>query len=163
MKKLFNNKLFRLVLSFALAITSTILGFKILSFIFWSYPVIYFLYAFYYGIKNTINDIKENNQLKSFKGEVTGIVRCKGEVVPTVSVRVRNPDDIFDKTMSTYGCYTDNSGKFKITNIKNGKFILVCDKLYYKEKIQNITILDSNNKLYFEIEIEEDPDELKSL
>jgi len=157
MKTLFKNKLFLLLFFMTLAITATALEFNILALILWSYPVGFFLYGLYYAIKNGVGDLMYNKKLKSYTGIVSGIVKFENKPCEVVSVRVRNPKDMFDNSMSTYGAYTDSNGYFKISNIKNGNFNLVFYKqchidndgnqICYKEKVININITDENNVL----------------
>lgn len=123
LKKIINNKIFLVVLSFFL----TALALKLfgdIGWIFMIYPLIIFFVSLTYGV--ILNPLREHRELKrylSYKGKLTGTVKCDGEPISTTKVVIRNPLDSFDIDASNYYVFTDKNGNFEIPHVKDGELI----------------------------------------
>jgi len=144
LKKIINNKIFLVLLSFFLtALTLKFVG--EIGWIFMLYPLTIFFVGMTYAI--ILNPLREHRELKrylSYKGKLTGTVKCKGEPVGFTKVVIHNPLDQFDIDASNYYVFTDKDGNFEIPHVKNGELICVAYHGGYEKFSQKFTITNSS-------------------
>lgn len=154
LKKIINNKIFLVLLSFFLT-ALTLKFFGDIGWIFMTYPLIIFFVGFTYGA--ILNPIREHRELKrylSYKGTLTGTVKCEGEPVGFTKVVIHNPLDQFDIDASNYYVFTDKNGKFEIPHVKNGELICVAFHSGYEYFSQKFTMTNSQS-VNIDIELKE--------
>ena len=143
LKQIINNKVLLVVLSFFL----TALALKLfgeIGWIFMLYPLIIFFVGLTYGA--ILNPIREHRELKrylSYKGTLTGTVKCKGEPIIMTKVVIHNPLDQFDIDASNYYVFTDKNGHFEIPHVKDGELICVAYHGGYEKFEQKFTMKNS--------------------
>jgi hypothetical protein len=151
-KAIISNKVFLILLSFLL----TTLSLKFIGeigWIFMLYPVFIVLKGMLYGF--ILNPLREHRDLKrylSYKGILTGTVKCNGEPVYGAKVAINNPLYKFDIDASKYHIFTDKNGKFEIPHVKDGELICVAYNNGYEFYSQKFTMTNSQ-KVNIDIEL----------
>lgn len=151
-KSIITNKVFLIVLSFLL----TALSLKFIGeigWIFMLYPVIFLITGMLYGF--ILNPLREHRELKrylSYKGVLTGTVKCEGQPIKFAKVAIHNPLNKFDIDASNYYAFTDNNGKFEIPHVKDGELICIAYHNGYEFYNQNFTMANSQ-KVNIDIEL----------
>jgi hypothetical protein len=152
LKQIVNNKIFLVLLSFLLT-TLTLKFFGDIGWIFMLYPLSIFFVAMTYAV--ILNPLREHRELKrylSYKGVLTGTVKCKGEPIGTTKVVIRNPLDQFDIDASNYFVFTDKNGKFEIPHVKDGELICTAYHSGYENFSQKF-IMSNSQTINIDIEL----------
>lgn len=160
MKKLFTNKIFLTLLSFALT-TIALSTIGDIGWIFMAFPVYMVIMGIVYGfILNPLRDKRNTERYLDYKGVLYGRVTYRNKPLSMAKVVISR--DTIDGTnesfsdrydFSNYHTSTDNDGKFIIPHVRNGNLKCIALLKGYQQYETFFTMSDDNSIIELEIKL----------
>jgi len=152
MKKLFTNKIFLTLLSFALT-TIALSTIGDIGWIFMAFPVYMVIMGIVYGfILNPLRDKRNTERYLNYKGVLHGRVTYRNKPLSMAGVGINESmADRYD--FSNYHTLTDNDGKFIFPHVRNGNLKCVALLNGYQKYETFFTMSDDNSVIELEIKL----------
>lgn len=160
MKKLFTNKIFLTLLSFALT-TVALITIGEIGWIFMAFPVYMVIMGIVYGfILNPLRDRRNTKRYLSYKGVLKGRVTYRNKPLSMVNVGIGNDtidgvnESVADRyDFSNYHTLTDDDGNFTIPYVRNGNLKCVALLNGYQKYETFFTMSDDISVIDLEIKL----------